>query len=150
MRSEGFKNLGALDLTIPVMQELIKRSRLDAGRIDDVIWDATRKHTGRIIWRGSCSESRTSGYSTGITVLKLYLLGVIGTVGILPDPGRRSRLYSGRRHRSDEVTPTQWKESAGKKIRNLKFGIPCGIRSRILALGRPWELRQKILPSGIR
>lgn len=85
----AFKNLGALDLTIPVMQELIKRSRLDAGRIDDVIW--------------GCSESRTSGYSTGDHgSQKLYLLGVIGTVGILPDPGRRSRLYSGRRHRSDE------------------------------------------------
>ena len=43
----AFKNLGALDLTIPVMQELIKRSRLDAGRIDDVIWGCNYQKTYR-------------------------------------------------------------------------------------------------------
>lgn len=41
----AFRSLGALDLTIPVMQALIKRSGLDAGLLDDVIWGCNYQKT---------------------------------------------------------------------------------------------------------
>ncbi|WP_125141665.1 thiolase family protein [Clostridium transplantifaecale] len=41
----AFRNLGALDLTIPVMQALIKRSGLDAALLDDVIWGCNYQKT---------------------------------------------------------------------------------------------------------
>lgn len=41
----AFKSLGALDLTIPVMQELIKRAGIDDGIIDDVIWGCNYQKT---------------------------------------------------------------------------------------------------------
>lgn len=41
----AFKSLGALDLTIPVMQALIKRSGLDAALLDDVIWGCNYQKT---------------------------------------------------------------------------------------------------------
>lgn len=41
----AFRSLGALDLTIPVMQALIKRSGLNAGLLDDVIWGCNYQKT---------------------------------------------------------------------------------------------------------
>lgn len=41
----AFRSLGALDLTIPVMQALIKRSGLDAKLLDDVIWGCNYQKT---------------------------------------------------------------------------------------------------------
>ncbi|MCB6607977.1 thiolase family protein [[Clostridium] symbiosum] len=41
----AFRSLGALDLTIPVMQALIKRSGLDAALLDDVIWGCNYQKT---------------------------------------------------------------------------------------------------------
>lgn len=43
----AFRSLGALDLTIPVMQALIKRSGLDAALLDDVIWGCNYQKTYR-------------------------------------------------------------------------------------------------------
>ena len=43
----ALKSLGALDLTIPVMQGLIKRSGIDAEIIDDVIWGCNYQKTYR-------------------------------------------------------------------------------------------------------
>lgn len=40
-----FKGLSALDLTIPVMQELVKRAGIDAAVIDDVIWGCNYQTT---------------------------------------------------------------------------------------------------------
>ena len=40
-----FKTLTALDLSIPVMQALVKRSGIDAGMIDDVIWGCNYQRT---------------------------------------------------------------------------------------------------------
>ena len=41
----GLRSLGALDLTIPVMQEIIKRSSIDPQLIDDVIWGCNYQKT---------------------------------------------------------------------------------------------------------
>lgn len=41
----AFRSLGALNLTIPVMQALIKRSGLDAKLLDDVIWGCNYQKT---------------------------------------------------------------------------------------------------------
>ena len=43
----ALKNLGALDLTIPVMQSLIERSGIGAEIIDDVIWGCNYQKTYR-------------------------------------------------------------------------------------------------------
>lgn len=40
-----FKTITSLDLSIPVMQELVKRSGIDAGLIDDVIWGCNYQRT---------------------------------------------------------------------------------------------------------
>lgn len=40
-----FKNLKAMDLTIPVMQELIKRSGISPEKLDDVIWGCNYQKT---------------------------------------------------------------------------------------------------------
>ncbi len=41
----SLKNLNAVDLTIPVMQNLVKRAGIDAGIIDDVIWGCNYQKT---------------------------------------------------------------------------------------------------------
>jgi acetyl-CoA C-acetyltransferase len=41
----ALRNLGALDLTIPIMQELIKRSRIESRIIEDVIWGCNYQKT---------------------------------------------------------------------------------------------------------
>lgn len=41
----AFKTKSALDLTIPVMQELVRRSGLDPAKIDDVIWGCNYQKT---------------------------------------------------------------------------------------------------------
>lgn len=40
-----FKNLTALDLTIPVIQELVRRSGIDPAIIDDVVWGCNYQRT---------------------------------------------------------------------------------------------------------
>ena len=40
-----FKSLTALDLTIPVMQELVKRANIDSAIIDDVFWGCNYQRT---------------------------------------------------------------------------------------------------------
>lgn len=40
-----FKNLTALDLSIPVMEELVKRAGIDPGTIDDVFWGCNYQKT---------------------------------------------------------------------------------------------------------
>ncbi|MEG0804143.1 MAG: beta-ketoacyl synthase N-terminal-like domain-containing protein, partial [Pygmaiobacter sp.] len=40
-----FKTKSALDLTIPIMQELVKRSGLDPALIEDVIWGCNYQKT---------------------------------------------------------------------------------------------------------
>ena len=68
-----FKTLAPVELTIPVMQNLIKRAGIDPVIIDDVI---------------------CTGYYHS---QKLYLLHVCHSDGILSDSRRRSRVYHGRR-----------------------------------------------------
>jgi acetyl-CoA C-acetyltransferase len=41
----AFKNLSALELTLPVMKELLNRSHMDPGLIDDVIWGSNYQKT---------------------------------------------------------------------------------------------------------
>jgi acetyl-CoA C-acetyltransferase len=41
----AFKNLSALDLTLPVMKELLNRSHMDPGLMDDVIWGCNYQKT---------------------------------------------------------------------------------------------------------
>ncbi len=41
----AFKNLSALELTLPVMKELLSRSRMDGSLIDDVIWGCNYQKT---------------------------------------------------------------------------------------------------------
>lgn len=41
----AFKNLSALDLTLPVMKELLNRSKMDGSLIDDVIWGCNYQKT---------------------------------------------------------------------------------------------------------
>lgn len=41
----GLKGLGALDLTIPVMQEVMRRASIDPALIDDVIWGCNYQKT---------------------------------------------------------------------------------------------------------
>lgn len=41
----AYKTLGALDLSIPVMKELVKRANIDPALIDDVIWGCNYQKT---------------------------------------------------------------------------------------------------------
>lgn len=41
----AFKNLSALELTLPVMKELLNRSTMDPGLLDDVIWGCNYQKT---------------------------------------------------------------------------------------------------------
>ncbi|MCM2283202.1 MAG: thiolase family protein [Desulfobacula sp.] len=41
----AFKNLSALELTLPVMKELLNRSHMDPGFMDDVIWGCNYQKT---------------------------------------------------------------------------------------------------------
>ncbi|OGQ88157.1 MAG: acetyl-CoA acetyltransferase, partial [Deltaproteobacteria bacterium RIFOXYC2_FULL_48_10] len=41
----AFKNLSALELTLPVMKELLNRSHIDPGLMDDVIWGCNYQKT---------------------------------------------------------------------------------------------------------
>jgi len=41
----AFKNLSALELTLPVMKELLNRSQMDPGLMDDVIWGCNYQKT---------------------------------------------------------------------------------------------------------
>ncbi len=40
-----FKDITSLDLSIPVMKELIERAKIDAGLVDDVIWGCNYQRT---------------------------------------------------------------------------------------------------------
>jgi len=40
-----FKSLGALELTIPMMQELVRRADIDGGIIEDIIWGCNYQKT---------------------------------------------------------------------------------------------------------
>ncbi|MDA3788516.1 MAG: thiolase family protein [Desulfobacula sp.] len=57
----AFKNLTALELTIPVMKELLKRADLDASLIDDVIWGCNYQKTNM-----ENNIARVAAYKAGI------------------------------------------------------------------------------------
>lgn len=56
-----FKNLSALDLSIPVMKELIKRGKFDPALIDDVIWGCNYQKTYK-----ENNLARVAAYKAGI------------------------------------------------------------------------------------
>lgn len=48
-----YKTMTALDLSIPVMQNLVQRAGIDPASIEDVIWDATTSApTWKTTWPG--------------------------------------------------------------------------------------------------
>jgi acetyl-CoA acetyltransferases len=58
-----FKNVSALDLTIPVMRELIKRAGIDPGIIEDVIWGCNYQRTN-----GENNLARVAAVKAGFPV----------------------------------------------------------------------------------
>jgi acetyl-CoA C-acetyltransferase len=58
-----FKNVSALDLTIPVMKELVKRAGIDAGIIEDVIWGSNYQRTN-----GENNIARVAAVKSGLPV----------------------------------------------------------------------------------
>jgi acetyl-CoA C-acetyltransferase len=58
-----FKNVSALDLTIPVMKELVKRAGIDAGVIEDVIWGSNYQRTN-----GENNIARVAAVKSGLPV----------------------------------------------------------------------------------
>jgi acetyl-CoA C-acetyltransferase len=58
-----FKNVSALDLTIPVMRELVKRAGIDPGIIDDVIWGQNYQRTN-----GENNIARVAAVKAGLPV----------------------------------------------------------------------------------
>lgn len=57
----AYKSLSALDLTIPVMQELVKRGKFDPALIDDVIWGCNYQKTYK-----ENNLARVAAYRAGI------------------------------------------------------------------------------------
>ena len=43
----GFRNAGALELTVPIMQELLKRANIPGQIVDDVLWGCNYQKTFR-------------------------------------------------------------------------------------------------------
>jgi acetyl-CoA C-acetyltransferase len=66
----AYKNLNALDLSIPVMQELVKRGNFDPALIDDVIWGCNYQKTYKEnnLARVAAYKSGIPGNVPGITV----------------------------------------------------------------------------------
>jgi acetyl-CoA C-acetyltransferase len=58
-----FKNVSALDLTIPVMRELVKRAGIEPGIIDDVIWGSNYQRTN-----GENNIARVAAVKSGLPV----------------------------------------------------------------------------------
>ncbi|OHD71384.1 MAG: acetyl-CoA acetyltransferase [Spirochaetes bacterium RBG_16_49_21] len=58
-----FKNVSALDLTIPVMRELVKRAGIEPGIIDDVIWGCNYQRTN-----GENNLARVAAVKAGFPV----------------------------------------------------------------------------------
>lgn len=58
-----FKNVSALDLTITVMRELIKRARIDSAIIEDVIWGCNYQRTN-----GENNLARVAAVKAGFPV----------------------------------------------------------------------------------
>ena len=80
-----FKTLTATELSIPVMQNLIKRSGINPVMVDDVIWGCNYQRTYKennlarvaLVKAGFCSGCYDSP--------KLYILHVIHSDGVLSD-----------------------------------------------------------------
>jgi len=58
-----FKNVSALDLTIPVMRELVKRAGIEPGIIEDVIWGQNYQRTN-----GENNIARVAAVKAGLPV----------------------------------------------------------------------------------
>jgi acetyl-CoA C-acetyltransferase len=58
-----FKNVSALDLTIPVMRELVKRAGIEPGIIEDVIWGSNYQRTN-----GENNIARVAAVKAGLPV----------------------------------------------------------------------------------
>ncbi|MFH1672942.1 MAG: thiolase family protein [Pseudomonadota bacterium] len=58
-----FKNISALDLTLPVMRELVKRAGIEAGIIDDVIWGCNYQKTN-----GENNIARVAAVKAGLPI----------------------------------------------------------------------------------
>jgi acetyl-CoA C-acetyltransferase len=58
-----FKNVSALDLTIPVMRELVRRAGIDPGIIEDVIWGCNYQRTN-----GENNLARVAAVKAGFPV----------------------------------------------------------------------------------
>ena len=58
-----FKNVSALDLTMPVMRELVKRAGIEPGIIDDVIWGCNYQRTN-----GENNIARVAAVKAGLPV----------------------------------------------------------------------------------
>jgi acetyl-CoA C-acetyltransferase len=58
-----FKNVSALDLTIPVMRELVKRAGIEPGIIEDVIWGCNYQRTN-----GENNLARVAAVKAGFPV----------------------------------------------------------------------------------
>ncbi len=66
----AFKNVSALELTLPVMKELLNRSHMDPGLMDDVIWGCNYQKTymENNIARVAAVKAGIPDTVTGITV----------------------------------------------------------------------------------
>lgn len=58
-----FKNISALDLTLPVMRELVKRAGIEAGIVDDVIWGCNYQRTN-----GENNIARVAAVKAGLPI----------------------------------------------------------------------------------
>ena len=96
-----FKTITSLDLSIPVMQELVKRSGIDPEIIDDTFWGCNYQRTYK-----ENNLARVALVKAGlpVSVPGITIIHVIHPAGILPDQGRRGRLHHGRRSRQHEYS----------------------------------------------
>jgi acetyl-CoA C-acetyltransferase len=58
-----FKNVSALDLTLPVMRELIMRAGVEPGIVDDVIWGCNYQRTN-----GENNIARVAAVKAGLPI----------------------------------------------------------------------------------
>ncbi len=93
----ALKTVDAVALTIPVMQELIRRSSIDSALIEDVIWGCNYQKTYK-----ENNLARVAAIKAGLPVSvpgitgtsQLYFLHVCDTDGLLPNQGWKRQKSS--------------------------------------------------------
>ena len=128
-----FKTITSLDLSIPVMQNLVERAGIDPALIEDVIWGCNyqRTYKEKQYCQGGGGKSWLTGKCSGHHHSpQLYFFHVVHPVRLLSDQSGRSGLPDGRRRGQHEYSAAHgiqcplWTEIRPHGAPRLHVGLP--------------------------